>query len=135
MREIIKESGRPIRFRAWDKETKQLLKVNSLTLDFGLCDLWNGKPEDEGVARKLSDVNLMQYTGLKDKNGVMIFEGDVVMFPNLGYDPSNGDDPMLIEQVRENDGAFSLNSYLLREIETEDREVIGDIYQHPELLK
>jgi len=127
---------REIKFRAWDEETKQLLIVNSLTLDFGLCDLWNGKPEDEGVAKKLSDVNLMQYTGLKDKNGVEIYDGDVITY-------QEGPPKMRAKVVWKNggfvfayeDGIENITSESwYAPMDVEITEVIGNIYQNPELL-
>ena len=124
---------REIKFRAWDEETKQLLIVNSLTLDFGLCDLWNGKPEDEGVAKKLSDVNLMQYTGLKDKNGVEIYESDVVKFNFIGRE--EGTSEVKWEYGEWNVTDFSEKVRISDNIhEAADIEVIGNIYQNPELL-
>ena len=146
---------REIKFRAWDKETKQLLIVNSLTLDFGFCDLWNGKPEDEGVARKLLDVNLMQYTGLKDKKGVEIYIGDIIIDNNMfieTVDVGIGQMPVAelpdgrIWEVTMRDfeeGIVLLNNeketgccdHVEGEFSIIECEVIGNIYQNPELLK
>jgi len=64
---------RTIKFRAWDKETKQMCIVQYLTTDLHICQIWNGKngdmPDDENegiMVRDWNEVELMQYTGLKD---------------------------------------------------------------------
>jgi uncharacterized phage protein (TIGR01671 family) len=130
------ESMREIKFRAWQKHHKRMLEVvnidfrnNLLTADYG-----------EGVAPRLNtfdieDFKVMQHTGLKDKNGKEIYEGDIVdswsgldthkMYirevvkkeeePRLDFNPSTG---------------FTLckgNEHLF--------EVIGSIYENPELLE
>lgn len=77
---------------------------------------------------------VMQFTGLLDRNGKEIYEADVVISPNYQYDPSNGDDPVELSEVRFVDGAFIAGDYCLREFELQDTEVIGNIYENPELL-
>lgn len=67
---------REIKFRAWDSDEKRYLKpidTTSMVLRF-----LSGRVTDG--AMNCPHIILQQYTGLKDKNGTMIFEGDIVRF-------------------------------------------------------
>lgn len=73
-----------------------------------------------------------QHTGLKDRNGVYIFEGDIV---NIIRAEENGK-----VEWRENDAAFvvvgdCLEASFLENLYGRDVEVIGNIHNNPELLK
>ena len=68
-----------------------------------------------------------QYTGLTDKNGVKIFEGDIIRFKdNIGYVIYTDDDASFLVD--------SQNRYIAMDYSSEF-EVIGDIHDNPELLK
>ena len=68
-----------IKFRAWDGETKTM---HYWSLNDLLCRFGNKDYSDDNTASPFFE--WMQYTGLKDKNGKEIYEGDILDFEN-GY--------------------------------------------------
>ncbi len=77
------------------------------------------------------DEYLMQFTGILDKNGKEIYEGDIVVFDGL----SNREDKVVGEgEVNFICGAFGVDAYYLHELKNTRLEVIGNIYENPDLL-
>lgn len=121
---------RTIKFRAWDKEEKVMRDAD---------DTGDGKALPLNTLVKsltTRSFELMQFTGLLDKNGKEIYEGDIVMSPNYEYDPSEGDNPRLLNTVSYRHAFFSYDGSPMDEDEcSENVEIIGNIYSNPELLK
>ena len=118
---------REIKFRAWDKDNKKMLQVKSIHFsDSGDCIVINPL---EFIS--LEFLELMQYTGLKDKNDVEIYEGDIVKSRNGTCGRIN------IHIIEWNNFYTGFNP--LRQDESnfnrESSEVIGNIYENQELLK
>jgi len=101
---------REIKFRAWEYLNKE--KTRGQMIDFFPY-------AGDGVKR--DDIVLMQFTGLKDKNGKEIYEGDVVW--DLGRSLEVKIPNFFVENF--DDGDFRKNG---------TGEVIGNIYENPELL-
>ena len=119
----MKNSNRIIKFRAWNPKTKKM------GVCFNLIGLQNS------ILPQLDDLILMQYTGLKDKNGKEIYEGDIVReYQNNKW----------INEVCWNkeeacfgfgrDGSWSHSWSEAQGSEPSDWEVVGNIYEDKELL-
>ena len=117
---------RDIKFRVWTGY--QMIKP------FTLIDIQN-----ERASIRNSDF-IMQYTGVDDKNGTPIFEGDIVKGMCLGY----YDDEEFKDVIKFRNGSFcfskekwkdgTYNWYSLENHYSGDLEVVGNIYENPELL-
>jgi uncharacterized phage protein (TIGR01671 family) len=134
------EEMREIKFRAWDKDNFKMLTYEDDGNDVGFfIDSLNKTISVIGLEderRTDISVELMQYTGLKDKNDKEIYEGDIIALPN--------DKPFkdFICIVQFNDGCFDIvnkergfRDYLKCWVCNNVAEVIGNIYENPELLK
>lgn len=139
-----------IEFRAWDKTDKVMCEVIFIKFSkaqyTNICyrKVLNGKVVD---ANSLLDKNmsgtcvLMQYTGLKDKNGKKIFEGDILSAGAtiLKVEYSETETGFTAYGVRGNINTycrcFSLFHLCNGYNQGREVEIIGNIYENPELIK
>ena len=126
--------NREIKFRAWDEVSEKMLNWNDF-LDTNMKNTFLA-PESTGLI-------LMQYTGLHDKNGKEIYEGDIVLLAcyhykepvfdgefEVIYDEINGMWLLVDLEDKENVYTFeNIRGYYLTELEK-----IGNIYDNPEVL-
>ncbi|GIO03415.1 hypothetical protein J5TS2_40830 [Brevibacillus halotolerans] len=120
---------REIKFRMWNFENQEMINGDSLAFE-----------EYAPISQLLSQKGIMQYTGLKDRNGREIYEGDIVCCTddtgiiNL-FDPDTG--------IGEVEWLYSLGFWNVTRIDNclgdlirngYHLEIIGNIYEHPHLL-
>ena len=131
--------NREIKFRAWDKKDKEMYYdiqkgIEFTDLSHYTFDEFLGYPEGMGDYHKWE---VMQYTGLKDKNGKEIYEGDIWGEERVGKtEEATGvvkfDKDMLAYIVNQTNGGWI---YLHEYTSKFNRIIIGNIYENKELLK
>lgn len=115
---------REIKFRAWEKSEKRMI---------------SGQPLNRVIANYYSlennewaDLEIMQFTGLLDKNGKEIYEGDIVTL----YDPYTKSQH-ITEVIWDDVNCRFAMKYTFVDFDfsiTDEIEVIGNIYENPELI-
>ena len=133
---------REIKFRAYDKFHKQIMNV--LEIDFNTSEVVLSESNEtiDAYWLQFEDCILMQYTGLKDKNRTEIYEGDIVDCEKRGYafykSVVKYNDVMGRFDIVQGVGSFPLTQEEIVDdisIGGLDYEVIGNIYENPELLE
>lgn len=133
---------RKIKFRAWLKNEKKMVDVLYIDFDVKMIVFYNQDEEYEDVIREefapFDAINLIQYTGLKDKNGVEIYEGDVFIYEDgcigvVRYSEQYA--WFIIEWYENSHSKEPIDDDPLGNINIHNMEVIGNIYDNPELLQ
>lgn len=138
--------SREIKLRAWNKEWSMMSMVDKIEFDNGVpvsvsvtiqaSDYdHKGEWEDYEIGK---DIILQQFTGLHDKNGKEIYEGDIVRsgkeynyYTGLNSEIYGG----RLYEIKNNGWRFYIEPHSLYDIDFKDLEVIGNIYENKELLK
>lgn len=143
--------GREIKFKAWYKplgvmiEPKKLEMINFEVKVLGVYLELDGKGFNK---LRMSDFELLQYTGLKDKNGREIYEGDILTSEEYPFqDDGQYNYHGLIEWIDE-EASFYMTKRLANPekrgvsngisepiYSIEEFEVIGNLFDNPELLE
>jgi len=122
---------RAIRFRAWERNLKEMIPVYDIDFKTEIINV-------KSAWRFFNEIELMEFTGLVDKNGKEIYAGDVVSaLDDATEDPNWGLDRQRVGTIEYIDNLFALKCndiYLSNWINAENIEVIGNIYENPELL-
>ena len=121
---------REIKFRGFFKDDKEMFNFKHLNLD---------------NFYKSNNVELMQYTGLKDKNGVEIYEGDIVIVENYNHHGKNPNKVMFVyydNLTAQYCTKIEKTNFKIEDLIMENQplcfahsiEIIGNIYENKELL-
>ena len=128
------------KFRAFLKDTNQIVDVKSIFFELGIVMLSNDK------FYEFEDVILMQSTGVYDKHGVEIFEGDIIQQVHAYNYSILEIETDFLEPFEVKKGNYVQGKWIAEEIDGEnysvvryvfgkDVKVIGNVHQHPELLE
>lgn len=134
--------SRAIKFRAWDKDQRRMVNLGSqgrLVYDGESAKLCFGDDfHDDFIEASTRNIELMQFTGLLDRNGREIYEGDIVRAAT--YQLPNGQQRVDVLRVEYRGSVLHPfheiipdNDYWMDAFSA--YEVIGNIYENPDLLE
>lgn len=132
------EMSREILFRGQRKSDREWIYGNLLRTDDGIFIIQNHVPYHLLAKYEVLKETVCQYTGLTDKNGRKIFENNIVSAPFIVYAGKKRERKGVVEFVN---GAFSVNWNDSEEYGknfvgyVNDIEIIGNIFDNPELLE
>jgi len=121
-----------LKFRVWDKKLQKFGTVSNIDLEFEEVTFYTDDEEGLEICQPFEDVEIMQSTGLFDKNGVEIFEGDIVKNTHTGsvgrvhWCVHNTGFFYYVEKDKKDYTVFRAKYNL---------EVIGNIYENKELIQ
>lgn len=121
---------RSLKFRAWSNE-------NNRYCDFATLDesrRWIGWIKSSGVYLTTTDINLEQYTGIKDENGKEIYEGDIVEYTTCYYGNEKRH-RKVVEWKEWDSDDFGEPHNLGYSNLSECMEVIGNVHENADLLE
>lgn len=117
---------RVLKFRAWNKQKKKWMwpYPNAFHI-IGEVTVFELLKQDCTSIEEYNDLVICQFTGLLDKNGVEIYEGDIVQSRQIAC--RNG-------EVILRNTAFRVHGFILFQL-SDGAKVIGNVYENPELIR
>ena len=135
---------REIKFRAWDNNRKSMVSIAEVNLEHDgsgktvIGRMTYASNEHHTIVHGENGY-LLQFTGLKDKNGKEIYEGDILSNTTAIVEFDENDVPVPTGEFRTNRRQVEWDAHwgswkLTDDIERGELKVIGNIYENPELL-
>ena len=129
--------NREIKFKFWNKKNSRFLQNDNNSIDKTIFDLWDWA-EVMGTCTSfpMGDYVFVQCTGLTDKNNNPIYEGDIIIdTQKQKYEIIFDENHARYDLKVCGENKLSQTSYFTQIYEKKHIEVIGNIFEHPELLK
>jgi uncharacterized phage protein (TIGR01671 family) len=134
---------REIKFRAWLRKYEKMVDVKRINFDVKNVECYLVSKNECNLSEFVfNEVELMQYTGIKDKNGKQIYEGDIVSeeHPESNHEPFDQIPDSIRGVVKFERGKFIVPAKVNYGVEKRNLHavkgvaVVGNIYENPELL-
>lgn len=132
---------REIKFRGFDKRDKKIKCVSDLNFD-AQGRVYSVRFAFEDEYTLIDDVELIQYTNIKDKNDKEIYEGHIVKLIDVDNSESIGEvvfdkdnASFCIKEIDEDENEIECWEFLKLSVFRVEIEVIGNIFENPELLE
>ena len=136
---------RKIKFKCYNPITKKIYDVNYI--NFWDNSLSYIDENNKTIIEFIENISLINFTNLKDINGTEIYEGDIVKFEDCYFDQKDNFYNIGVVQRERNTNELAIGQLLYQKTDFDENyidyieqnfevcEVIGNIYQNPELLK